>query len=869
MRTEQAVSISRHDYQASVWSIPNVHMHFDLHPERTRVSSTLELHREASESVPALRLDGVDLTLIDIKIDGQALASSEYTLDETHLTLENLPASCKLEITTQINPAGNTALEGLYLSSGNFCTQCEAEGFRKITYFLDRPDVLSIYTVTIKAPLAEYPILLSNGNFVKASSDDEFAYAEWHDPHPKPSYLFALVAGNLSKVVDTFTTMSGKTVDLHIYVESHNLDKCAFAMQALKRSMRWDEEVYGLEYDLERFMIVAVDDFNMGAMENKGLNVFNSKFVLADVDTATDTDFVGVEAVIAHEYFHNWTGNRVTCRDWFQLSLKEGLTVFRDQEFTADMHDRTVKRIEDVRLLRARQFPEDAGPMAHPVRPESFIEINNFYTLTIYEKGAEVIRMMHTLLGAEKFRKGIDLYFERHDGQAVTCDDFVAAMQDASGVDLQQFSLWYSQAGTPQVTIDEQYDADKQTYQLTLSQHCPDTPGQSGKKPMQIPMLIGLLDEKGNSATGQGDNDTALLNLIYETQTFVFGRMASKPILSPFRQFSAPVNLVWNCSDEDLAMLLGADSDGFNQWDASQRLATRVIERTLKDRAAASDTLYLEAIGKVINDNALDAAIKAEILSLPSLDTLAESQTVVDVQKLHDARKAVQSAIVEQHQAQLKAIVQLQLADTQPYKVEHGQIGKRALANCALGLLTVLPEQHWLALASEQYRTAGNMTDRVAALSALMHAKGNERTEALVDFYQRFEDQRLVIDKWFSIQATVPSDDAVDTVMRLSEHPAFELGNPNRVRSLIGAFAHGNPVGLHSEGGRGYRLLSDYVLTLDAKNPQVAARMVGPLTRWQRFTPANAALMKGELKRIADTKVSADVYEIVSKSLDV
>ncbi len=868
MRIEQPVAISRHDYQASAWSIPSVGMHFDLHPERTRVISTLELRREATSTIPALNLDGVDLSLIEIKLDGQTLASSAYKLNETHLIIENLPESCSLEITTQINPAGNTALEGLYLSSGNFCTQCEAEGFRKITYFLDRPDVLSVYTVTIKAPLNDYPVLLSNGNFVKASTDEEYGYAEWHDPHPKPSYLFALVAGNLSKVADTFITMSGKTIDLHIYVEQHNLDKCDYAMGALKRSMLWDEQVYGLEYDLERFMIVAVDDFNMGAMENKGLNVFNSKFVLANVDTATDTDFIGVEAVIAHEYFHNWTGNRVTCRDWFQLSLKEGLTVFRDQEFTADMHDRTVKRIEDVRLLRARQFPEDAGPMAHPVRPESFIEINNFYTLTIYEKGAEVIRMMHTLLGAEAFQKGIDLYFERHDGQAVTCDDFVAAMQDSSGVNLTQFKLWYSQAGTPQVTIDENYDADEQSYELTLTQLCPDTPGQTNKQPMQIPMLIGLLDQQGNSATGQGANDTALLNLIYQTQTFKFGLMASKPVLSPFRQFSAPVNLVWHCSDEDLALLLGADSDGFNQWDASQRLATRVIERAIEDPTTAVDALYLDAIGKVINDDSLDPAIKAEILSLPSLDTLAESQAVVDILQLHTARKAVQVTIADQYHAELKQVVQTQLADTHPYKVEHEQIGKRAWANCALSLLTVLPEQNWLALATKQYSTATNMTDRVAALNALMHTNGAERANALEDFYKRFEDQRLVIDKWFSIQAAVPAENAVDTVMTLSKHPAFELSNPNRVRSLIGAFAMGNPVGLHSEGGCGYKLLADYVLTLDARNPQVAARMVSPLTRWQRFTPANAALMKAELQRIVDAKVSNDVFEIVSKSLD-
>jgi len=869
MRTEQPIAISRHDYQAPAWQIPTVRLHFDLHPEQTVVTSTLQLQRT---SPGALYLDGIELTLLAVKLDGQLLAPSDYIVDDKQLSIDSLPDHCELEIQTQINPAGNTALEGLYLSSGNFCTQCEAEGFRKITYFMDRPDVLSVYTVMIKAPKATYPVLLSNGNFVSNSTDEQFAYAQWHDPHPKPSYLFALVAGELSVVTDSFTTASGKNVDLFIYVEQHNLDKCGFAMEALKRSMVWDEQVYGLEYDLDRFMIVAVDDFNMGAMENKGLNVFNSKFVLADVDTATDTDFIGVEAVIAHEYFHNWTGNRVTCRDWFQLSLKEGLTVFRDQEFTADMHDRTVKRIEDVRLLRARQFAEDASPMAHPVRPESFIEINNFYTLTIYEKGAELIRMMHTLLGAEAYRKGIDLYFERHDGQAVTCDDFVSAMQDASGVSLDQFSLWYSQAGTPEVAITEQYDTNTQQYQLTLKQHCPDTPGQTNKQAMHIPFLMGLLDESGNPlplSLNNGSSDSLLLSLTQPEQTFTFESITAKPILSPLRQFSAPVNLQWDCSDETLAALLGTDSDAFNKWDASQRLATRVIERAMTNNADASDVLYLEAIGKVISDEQLDAAIKAEILSLPSLDTLAEAQDVVDIQRIHNARKAVQLAIAKQYESQLLQIVQTQLSDAQPYEVEHTAIGKRKLANVALGLLTVLPEQQWLEVAAGQYKSASNMTDRVAALAALMHSSGDERDGALADFYQRFESQRLVVDKWFSIQAMVPNDRAVDTVIELSQHPAFELSNPNRVRSLIGAFAAGNPVGLHANGGRGYKLLADYVLTLDARNPQVAARMVSPLTRWQRFTPENAALMKRELERIAGEKVSADVYEIVNKSLSV
>ncbi len=867
MRNEQPVAISRYDYKPPAWIIPSVELHFDLDATRTQVKSKLSLQRQSEE---ALRLNGVDLTLISVAVDGRDLSRDEYELDDKHLVLHKLPDRCDLEICVEINPRGNTALEGLYLSSGNFCTQCEAEGFRKITYFLDRPDVLSVYTVSMNAPLKNFPVLLSNGNCLSTSDDGVMAYAKWHDPFPKPSYLFALVAGNLSHVKDSFTTSSGRHVDLYIYVEKHNLDKCAYGMQALKRSMRWDEKRYGLEYDLDLYMIVAVDDFNMGAMENKGLNIFNSKYVLADADTATDTDFIGVESVIAHEYFHNWTGNRVTCRDWFQLSLKEGLTVFRDQEFTADMHDRTVKRIEDVRLLRARQFPEDAGPMAHPVRPESFIEINNFYTLTVYEKGAELIRMMYTLLGEQAYRRGIDLYFERHDGQAVTCDDFIAAMQDASGVDLAQFTLWYSQAGTPEITVSEQYDNENDTYLLTLSQHCPDTPGQTNKQPMHIPVLLGLLDAAGTSmslpSAGRAD-DSALLHLTQKEQTFRFESIPSKPVLSIFREFSAPVKLKSKSTDNDLCLLMGSDSDAFNRWDASQRMASRLIENSMANTEAVSSEAYLGAIGRVISDDQLDPAIKAEVLSLPSLDTLAESQELVDIHKLHKARNALQQAIATCHRDKLVQIVETQLMDTEPYSVVHDAIGKRKLANCALSLLASLPVNHWLAIASRQYKTASNMTDRMAALSALMHSDGDERSYALDDFYKRYEFQRLVIDKWFSLQATVPREGVIDNVIALSKHEAFKLSNPNRVRSLIGAFAAGNPVGLHGEGGRGYRLLADYVLTLDAKNPQIAARLIGPLTRWRRFAKPNAELMRGELNRIAAADLSPDVYEIVNKSV--
>jgi aminopeptidase N len=863
----QPVAISRFDYKPPAWSISSVELHFDLDPRRTQVRSNLGLVRQGEGP---LRLNGVDLTLISIAVDGRDLTTKEYQLAEDFLEITELPDNCDLEICVEINPEGNTALEGLYLSTGNFCTQCEAEGFRKITYFLDRPDVLSVYTVSMKAPLKSFPVLLSNGNCIAQSNDGEFGFAKWHDPFPKPSYLFALVAGDLSHIKDSYTTASGRGVDLYIYVEKHNLDKCDFGMQALKRSMRWDEETYGLEYDLDRYMIVAVDDFNMGAMENKGLNVFNSKYVLADADTATDADFIGVESVIAHEYFHNWSGNRVTCRDWFQLSLKEGLTVFRDQEFTADMHDRTVKRIEDVRLLRARQFPEDASPMAHPVRPDSYIEINNFYTLTVYEKGAELIRMMHTLLGAQAYREGIDLYFKRHDGQAVTCDDFVKAMQDASGIDLTQFTRWYSQAGTPEITVTHRYDERDGRYFLTLSQYCPDTPGQKNKQPMHIPVLVGLLDESGNSVPlplADADSQSTLLNFTQKEQTFSFESIPSKPVLSIFRQFSAPIKLVFECSDDDLCLLMGADADAFNRWDASQRMASRLVERIMADSQALPSDAYLNAIGLVINDDQLDPFIKAEVLSLPSLDTLAEAQELVDITKLHGARTSLQKAIATRYQDQLTQLLETQLQDTEPYTIQHMAMGKRKLANCALGLLTNLGEKSWLGLATEQYRTATNMTDRVAALSALMYSDSHERRQALDDFYKRYESQRLVIDKWFSIQATAPRKGVIDTVIALSEHEAFELSNPNRVRSLIGAFAAGNPVGLHGESGRGYRLVADYVLTLDAKNPQIAARLIGPLTRWRRYAQADATLMKEQLTRIAAADLSPDVFEIVNKSV--
>ena len=879
MRTKNPVAILRSDYQPPNWHIEHTDLHFQLDVSATVVTNTMRLQRQAEGP---LQLDGVDLQLESIALDGSELAAHTYRTTSEHLVLEDLPDSCSVTIVTRVYPDANTALEGLYRSSGNFCTQCEAQGFRKITYFLDRPDILSTYQVSIEADPASYPVLLSNGNIKNTQSlESGLQRVTWHDPFPKPCYLFALVAGDLAYVEDVFVTASGRRVALFIYVQAHNLDKCAYAMGALKRSMRWDEDVFNLEYDLDRFMIVAVDDFNMGAMENKGLNIFNSKFVLADIDTATDTDFLGVEAVIAHEYFHNWTGNRVTCRDWFQLSLKEGLTVFRDQQFTSDMHSHSVKRIEDVRLLRARQFPEDAGPMAHPVRPDSFIEINNFYTLTVYEKGAEIIRMMHTLLGAVAFRRGIDLYFERHDGQAVCCDDFVCAMQDSSGVDLTLFKRWYSLAGTPTLNVSDHYDAKTQQYTLTVIQHCPDTPGQSDKPPMHIPLQVGLLGAEGQSLLTERhaaahaalapqhsqEINSIVLNVTQREQVFTFERLADCPVPSLLRGFSAPVRLSYAYDDETLAFLMARDDDPFNRWEAGQRLGHRVIERCLGSSVPVGNA-YLTAFGLILEDSRLDLSLKAEALTLPSLDTVADAQTVIDIHAVNQAREQVRAALAENY---MDALTQLVTQTRKPRRETLGAaaMGERKLANTALTLLRAGDQQHWQMLASEQYKEATNMTDRITALGLLCHVPGELRDEFLDDFYRRWQDQRLVIDKWFAVQAMAQHPGVVDDVLALAKHPAFDRANPNRLRSLIGVFSVSNTVNFHSLDGRGYALLSDYVLEIDTNNPQVAARLVSPLGRWKRFAPVYQAQMQEALQRISEARnLSPDVFEIVSKSLE-
>jgi aminopeptidase N len=886
MRTTEPVTIHRGDYRPYEWRVPQTRLVFDLSPEQTRVSATLTLERIA-DSDGSLMLDGVGLVLESLRVDGVEPDPASWTLTDTHLTLVGLPAQCELQTTAVINPESNTSLEGLYRSSGTYCTQCEAEGFRKITWFPDRPDVLSVFDVEINAPLVHAPVLLSNGNLIDFQSLEKGRHqARWHDPFPKPGYLFALVAGDLHEVADTFVTASGKEVALSIYVEAHNLARCDFAIAALKRAMLWDEQAYGLEYDLDRYMIVAVDDFNMGAMENKGLNVFNSKFVLADPETATDTDFLWVEAVIAHEYFHNWTGNRVTCRDWFQLSLKEGLTVFRDQSFTADLHAATVKRIDDVRRLRQSQFVEDAGPLAHPIRPDSYIEINNFYTTTIYEKGAEVIRMLHTLIGADAWRRGMDLYIAQHDGTAATCEDFVRAMEQASERDLAQFRYWYSYAGTPVVKCSEQWDATQGRLSLTLSQQCPDTPGQSDKMPMHVPVSIGLIGSDGQDL--EGGKVGRVLELTQAEQQFEFVGLAERPVVSVLRGFSAPVRVERDLDVATLGFLATHDSDGFNRWDALQQLTHRAIDARLRDQSNAVGeaeqqlssviaSLLAQAIADKAPSESANTLLAAEMLSLPSVSLLAEERAVIDVLAVSQARGEVLRSLALTHGDALRhvvlaAISQAQTGIDDPAADEFGFGGQatavRALAGAALELLESAEESTWVPLATEYYRVASTMTDRVSALRGLCHAQAPERDECLADFEARFHDNALVMDKWFALQAMSRRDDTLDHLERLSQRADFDIANPNRLRSLVASFATGNPTGFHAEDGQGHAWLADWVIRVDDINPLIAARLVAPLARWHRREAGAAQSMKAQLTRILDSgSRSPDVYELASKSL--
>ncbi len=873
--TDAPKAILLKDYAAPPYLIDTADLHFDLFDDHARVTSRLALTRNGAAAGP-LVLHGEQLELLSIKLDDQTLPAGQYRITDETLAIADVPASFTLEIVTRIRPQDNKALEGLYKSGDHFCTQCEAEGFRKITYFLDRPDVMAKYTTTVVAD-RKYTQLLSNGNLVdQGELEGGRHWAKWVDPFRKPSYLFALVAGDLAAVEDTFVTCSGRSVALRIYVEHHNLDKTAHAMQSLKHAMRWDEETFGLEYDLDIYMIVAVDDFNMGAMENKGLNLFNSKYVLARPETATDADFDGIESVIGHEYFHNWTGNRVTCRDWFQLSLKEGLTVFRDQEFSADMSSRAVKRINDVRSLRTVQFPEDGGPMAHAVRPDSYIEIGNFYTSTIYNKGAEVIRMMHTLLGTDGFRKGMDLYFERHDGQAVTTDDFVGAMEDANRRDLTQFRRWYTQAGTPEISATGHYDPAARIYTLTLRQTCPPTPGQQHKEPFHLPVAMGLLDAQGTDLPLQLDGESAaagttrVLELREAEQDFRFINVAQPPLPSLLRGFSAPVKLHSDTTREQLAFQLAHDSDAFNRWEAGQRLAGEIILELVATYRSGKemrlDDSFVQALTKALESD-LDPALVAQLLSLPSELYLAEAMSVVDVDGIHLAREFVRRTLAERLRDAFETVYHAN-STSGAYRFDSVHVARRSLKNLALGYLMTLNDAVSRKLCLAQFESADNMTDSIAALTALANTDCAERAPALAAFYAKWQHDPLVLDKWFGLQATSRLPETLAEVRALTAHPAFEITNPNKVYSLIGAFARGNPVRFHDASGEGYQFLADKVLQIDAFNPSVAARMLSALSRWRKYDAKRQALMQAQLQRIlAQPGLSRDAYEIASKSL--
>jgi len=874
---------NRKDYAPTPYLIDEVALEFFLEDEATLVRSTLQVRRNPAADAEGadLVLDGEELVHLSTSLDGRVLRSDEYTVDDNRLVLPSPPREFTLRTEVRINPRANTELSGLYKTGANFCTQCEAEGFRRITWYLDRPDVMAIFTTYMEADKAQSPILLSNGNLVDRGELEGGArhWARWEDPFKKPSYLFALVAGTLARHEDSFHTKSGRDVKLEIYVEPQNAGKTDHAMDSLKKSMKWDEEVFGLEYDLDQFMIVAVDDFNMGAMENKGLNVFNSTCVLANPQTATDVNYSYVEGVIAHEYFHNWTGNRVTCRDWFQLTLKEGLTVFRDQQFSGDMNSAAVERISNVRNLRGRQFAEDAGPMAHPIRPESYIEMNNFYTATVYEKGAEIIRMYHTLLGAEAFRKGMDLYFERHDGQAVTCDDFRAAMADANGADLSQFERWYLQAGTPRLAVSTTYDATAKTFSVTLHQRAADTPDMpaSEKKPFQIPVKVGLLDDSGAPIALQLEGEsspgatTRVLDLRDEQATFTFIGVDAAPVLSVLRDFSAPVILEHDRPDSDYAFLMAHDEDAFNRWDAGQLYGTKLLLAGIAAHQAGESWElpqdYVDAMAKTLANPRLDGSLKALALALPGESWLADRMPVADPVAVHHVRNAAKEQIARALRAEFLATIDAnQTPGAFEFNVE--AVGRRDLSNLSLAYLSTLADDDVVALCVERFETANNMTDSIAALSCLASLETPQREEALATFYAKWSDEPLVLNKWFTVQATCDLPDVTERVRKLTQHPDFTLKNPNRARSLIGSFSAGNPAAFHAADGSGYRFVAEQVIAMEAINPQIASRLVDPLLAWRRLGPERQTLLKNELQAILDVpQLSKDVYEKVSKSL--
>ncbi len=885
MSTEKPRPVYRKDYREPDFWIDTVDLHFALGEDETRVTARLaiRINDALAGDVPPLVLHGENLVLERVCVDERELEPSEYHADEAELRIESVPRHFELTTVVRIRPQDNTELSGLYRSGGLFCTQCEAMGFRRITYFLDRPDVMALFTTTIEADRGRYPVLLSNGNRVESVDLGEGRQrVRWEDPHRKPCYLFALVAGDLRCHAGDFTTASGRVVRLEIWVEPENLDRCDHALRSLQKAMAWDEERFGLEYDLDIYMIVAVNDFNMGAMENKGLNVFNSKYVLARPETATDDEYEAIEGVIAHEYFHNWTGNRVTCRDWFQLTLKEGLTVYRDQEFSADVGSRAVKRIDDVKRLRLAQFSEDAGPMSHPIRPESYISMDNFYTATVYEKGAEVIRMIDSLVGTEGFRHGMDLYFERHDGQAVTCDDFRAAMADANEVDLELFEGWYRHSGTPVVSARGEYDADAKTYSLVLAQSEPERLGGAGPErpawePLHVPVRIGLLGPDGGDLplrlVGEDpgrERRERVLELVEAERRFTFVDVPAPPVPSLLRGFSAPVRLRMERSRDELAFLMAHDVDAFNRWEAGQELATRLLleaTRALEaGRSLALDGDFSDAFGRILADRELDGSLKALALTLPGEKVLGQDLEVVPVDALHQAREFMRRALAEAHRETLEESYAA-CAGSGEYAIDQVSIGRRRLRNATLAYLASEAGEAATARLVRQYETSDNMTDCQAALSLLADRVGPERDAALADFYERWKRDPLVLDKWFSVQAMSRREDTAERVVELSRHPDFSLKNPNRARSLVGVFCGANQVRFHRPDGLGYRFLADTVIGLDG-NPQLAARMASAFNVWRRFDRDRQALMKAELERIASQKsLSDDVFEIVTRAL--
>ncbi|MBS0462130.1 MAG: aminopeptidase N [Proteobacteria bacterium] len=903
MRTDTPVTLFLKDYAPPAWLIDSVDLHVAIFDGHAEVKSRLACRRNPAAQASPLVLNGEALELVSVTLDGAALDPARYACVDDRLTIAApLPDTFRLETTVHIHPDRNTQLSGLYKSKDGYFTQCEAEGFRRITFFPDRPDVMATFSCTVEADRVRFPHLLSNGNPVSAGTCADDAtrhWVRWEDPFPKPAYLFALVAAKLDVLEDRYTTASGRPVKLEIYVEPGKLDQCGHAMAALKKAMRWDEQRFGLEYDLDRYMIVAVGDFNMGAMENKGLNIFNTKYVLARPDTATDADYQGIDRVVAHEYFHNWTGNRVTCRDWFQLSLKEGLTVFRDQEFGADTHSRAVTRIQEVRALRVGQFPEDAGPMAHPIRPASYAEINNFYTATVYNKGAEVIRMMHTLLGRDGFRRGMDLYFERHDGQAVTCDDFVAAMQDASGVDLTQFRRWYARAGTPRLHATGAYDTATQRYTLTLTQHLAPTAyekrlAESGQPVidgvLHIPVALGLVLPDGRDAPLQlvgepaASGTTRVLSLTEPTQTFVFEAIPAAPVASLLRDFSAPVLLELDQTDVELAHLMAHDADAFNRWEAGQRLATRVLLAGIAVGGAGSDWIpepFVAACGRVLDDGLRgDPALAAEALNLPAEAVLAEAVVAqggtIDPEAIHTARVALRQHLATRLREKFEA-VWTALAPTAAYASDGAQVGQRALRNACLAYLAESDPRYLQAsvvprltaqLAAGSNGAGGNMTDEIAALATLANLDLPERETVLADFYTRWQTEALVIDKWFSVQATSRLPGTVAHVRALMQHPAFDLKNPNRVYALIRGFCGANPRHFHAADGSGYALAADVISELQAMNPQVASRVARSFDRWRQFDAGRQAHARAALARIAAVEgLAKDVAEVVGNAL--